>query len=223
MELLMHATQTSQDISDAELLMQHLAGQADAFAALTRRYQRELYAFLARFTGDSALAEDVFQETFLQVYQSAGSFDTSRRFRPWLYTVAINKARDALRKKRRHPAAPLDAIISSQGGRQTSYSDLMSSNIPSPDEISVNLETRQAVQTIVEEMPESLRQILIMSYFNELPHKEIAEALSIPVGTVKSRLHTAVKYFAEKWKIWVKKQAVSDDGASAYDGTNETR
>lgn len=187
--------------TDGELLRRYLDGQADAFAELVGRYQRSLYGFLVRFTGNRALAEDVFQETFLQVHHSAARFDTSRAFRPWLYTVAANKARDALRKKNRRQAAPLDATLTNDTG--TSYADLLPDDLPGPDEISANQETRQAVHDMIAELPEHLREVLVMCYFNELPYKEIAEALSIPVGTVKSRMHAAVRAFAEKWSAYL--------------------
>ncbi len=190
---------TPEPVSDNDLLARHLAGDTDAFAALVRRYRRELYSFLARFTGSETLADDVFQETFIQLYVSAGSFDLSRRLKPWLYTIAANKARDALRSRSRRQAAPLDAQMSSTDDA-TTYADLMPANIPAPDESILNLEVRQTVQNIVRDMPEDLRNVLILSYFQELPYKEVAEILDLPLGTVKSRLHTAVKHFAQKWK-----------------------
>lgn len=190
---------TPEPVSDNDLLARHLAGDTDAFAALVRRYRRELYSFLARFTGSETLADDVFQETFMQLYLSAGAFDLSRRLKPWLYTIAANKARDALRSRSRRQAAPLDAQMSNSDDA-TTYADLMPSNIPAPDESILNLEVRQTVQNIVRDMPEDLRNVLILSYFQELPYKEVAEILDLPLGTVKSRLHTAVKHFAQKWK-----------------------
>ena len=202
-------TETTQqhDVTDNDLLQRYLDGEGEAFAALLKRYEPELYGFLVRFTGNAALAEDVFQDTFLQVYRSAALVDLDRPFRPWLFTVAANKARDALRKRKRHAAAPLDATVNSNGEEsQNSYADLMASEIPSPDEISMNLETRQAVHTIVEQLPENLRMVLALSYFQELPHKEIAEILSVPVGTVKSRMHKAIQLFATKWKAWLQEQ-----------------
>jgi RNA polymerase sigma-70 factor (ECF subfamily) len=66
----------------------------------------------------------------------------------------------------------------------------------------MNLETRQAVQRVVDAMPENLRTVLLMSYFNEFPYKEIAEILDVPLGTVKSRLHAAVQHFARQWKAY---------------------
>lgn len=206
-------TKTSQqhEVSDNDLLRRYIDGEGDAFAALLRRYEPELYGFLIRFTGNAALAEDVFQETFLQVYRSIGLIDLDRPFRPWLFTVAANKARDALRKRKRHTAAPLDAAVKSNGEEpQISYVDLMVSEIPSPEEISMNLETRQAVQNTVEQLPENLRAVLVLSYFQKLPHKEIAEILSVPIGTVKSRIHKAIKSFATKWHTWARKQDRDD-------------
>ena len=193
---------TESALSDTELLRLHLEGDQKAFGVLVRRYRRELFNFLARFTGDLAMAEDVFQETFLQLHLSGGTFDLSRRLKPWLFTIAANKGRDAMRKTYRRQAAPLDAKIAGSESQESTYADLMPSNIPPPDESLMNLETRQAVQRIVDAMPENLRTVLLMSYFNEFPYKEIAEILDVPLGTVKSRLHAAVQHFARQWKAY---------------------
>jgi RNA polymerase sigma-70 factor (ECF subfamily) len=189
-----------QDASDADLLRRHLDGDSEAFAALLHRYQRELFNFLSRFTGDASLAEDVFQETFLQLHVSAGAFDTQRRLKPWLFTIAANKARDAMRSRMRRQSAPLDAAVAGSHDDRTTYADLMPSSIPSPDESVLNLEDRQAVRKIIEEMPENLRLVLLLSYFDEMPYKDIAEMLDLPLGTVKSRLHAAIRLFAKMWK-----------------------
>ena len=191
----------SKSITDAQLLQRHLEGDAEAFGALVRRHQRELYGFLVRFTGSRSLAEDVFQETFLQLHLSAAAFDASRRLKPWLFTIAANKARDAMRSRWRRHAAPLDATVAGSEDEQTTYVNLLAANIPAPDESLSNLETRRAVQNIVSRMPENLRTVLVLSYFHELPYKEIAEILDVPLGTVKSRLHAAVNHFAAQWKV----------------------
>jgi RNA polymerase sigma-70 factor (ECF subfamily) len=189
-----------QTVSDGDLLQRHLEGDAGAFPALVRRYQRELYNFLVRFTGDTAMAEDVFQEAFLQLYLSAGTFDPQRRLKPWLFTIATNKARDAMRSRWRRHAAPLDATVPGGQDEGATYVDFMPSDVPAPDDSLLNLEARQAVQNIVKGMPESLRAVLLLAYFHELPYKDIADALNVPLGTVKSRLHAAVKWFARRWK-----------------------
>ncbi len=187
-------------VSDERLLLSYIQGDTDAFTQLLRRYRRPLFSFLYRFVGNAALAEDVFQETFLQIHLSAPGFDMSRRLKPWLFTIAANKARDALRSRARRPAAPLDAKVSSDASGATTFVDLMPGNIPRPDETLENQETASTVQTIVGQMPESLRSVLVLSYFNEFPYKQIAEILDVPLGTVKSRLHVAVKEFARRWK-----------------------
>ena len=93
----------------------------------SNRYQRELYHFLMRFLGNRASAEDVFQETFLQVHQSADQFDPQRRFRPWLFTIAANKARDLIRSQSRRPTNPLQATISPGDSESGEFIDLMKS------------------------------------------------------------------------------------------------
>lgn len=198
--------------SDELLLEGYLNGDLPAFQRLVERYQRELYHFLVRFLGDRAAAEDVFQETFLQVHQSGEQFDLSRRFRPWLFTIAANKARDLMRSQARRPTSPLQAEISpgeGEGGGQ--FIDLMSADIPTPDEPLSREELQQAVQGTVMALPDHLREILLLSYFHQFPYKQIADILDIPLGTVKSRLHAAVATFAERWK----------QQASAFDGNGE--
>lgn len=192
--------QLNETISDTQLLQRHLQGEEAAFGTLIKRYRKELFSFLVRFTGDVEMAEDVFQETFLQLHISAATFDPQRRLKPWLFTIAANKGRDAMRSRWRKQAAPLDAMVGGSNDDQTSYASLMPSSIPAPEEALANLETRQAVQKIVDRMPENLRVVLLLSYFHDFPYKDIAEMLNVPLGTVKSRLHAALRYFAKQWK-----------------------
>ena len=198
-------------VSDEALLQRHLDGDAEAFGALVRRYRRELFNFLARFTGDASLADDVFQEAFLQVHVSGPKFDMSRRLKPWLFTIAANKARDALRSRARRQAAPLDAAV---GGDEEhgAYVSLMPANVPRPDEASLNLETRRIVQSVVSEMPGPLRTVLLLCYFHEFLYKEIAEMLGVPLGTVKSRLHAALKDFGRRWQAVAKRLGYDQKG-----------
>ena len=189
------------DQADEELLNQYRNGNRAAFAELVRRYERELFHFLVRFLGDRAAAEDVFQETFLQVHQSAEQFDTDRRLRPWLFTIAANKARDVMRQRARRPTNPLEATIGGssdeEGGR---FIDLMQASIDMPDESMQKQELQDRVQGVVMSMPHHFREILLLSYFHQFPYKQISDMLGIPLGTVKSRLHAAVANFAERWE-----------------------
>jgi len=190
----------ARQLSDEELIRQYRQGHEEVFRFLIRRYRRELYNMLVRFVRDRNAAEDIFQETFLQVHQSADTFDTSRRFKPWLFTIAANKARDYLRKRTRRPSARLDAPVSGEAGEGQTFIDLMEGDLPLPEQTLAEGEVAQRVRDTVDQLPEHLQEILLLAYFQKLPYKEIAETLHIPLGTVKSRLHTAVGTFAKIWK-----------------------
>ena len=189
-------------VSDEQLLLRYTQGETAAFEELVRRYRLSLFYFLARFVRDRVLAEDIFQETFLQIHLSAGGFDVHRRLRPWLFTIAANKARDALRSRSRRSMAELDAEVGGDQGERRRYVDLMAGNSDQPSETLENKEQAADVKSIVGRMPESLREVLLLAYFEEFAYKEIAEILDVPLGTVKSRLHVAVKDFARRWKAF---------------------
>src|SRR5256885_13064968 len=146
--------------SDEDLLAAYRHGDRGSFAKLVERYQRELFHFLVRFLGDRAAAEDVFQESFLQVHQSAGQFDLQRRFRPWLFTIAANKARDLMRSQARRPTNPLQATISPGDDDSGQFIDLMESSVQMPSEQMEQQELQGLVQGTVMNMPEHLREIL---------------------------------------------------------------
>jgi len=198
-----------EDRTDEQLLAGYRTGDRASFAELVNRYQRELFHFLVRFLGDRAAAEDVFQETFLQVHQSADQFDPERRFRPWLFTIAANKARDLMRSQARRPTNPLQASISPGDDESGQFIDLMESSQALPGEPMERQELQQQVHKTVMGMPEHLREILLLSYFHQFPYKQISDILGIPLGTVKSRLHAAVAHFADKWKSTNQHQPLS--------------
>jgi RNA polymerase sigma-70 factor (ECF subfamily) len=186
--------------SDEELFVEIQRGDEAAFETLVRRFEVELFCYLARYTGDAALADDVFQNTFLQVYQKRQSFDSGRRVRPWLYAVATHQAIDALRRQQRSNRNVLDVP---QGHDPDSGAvapcDALAAPGPSVEAAAIDGEARRQVRAAVDQLPEHLKPVVIMSYFQSMRHKEIAQALSIPVGTVKSRLFAAVKLLQEKW------------------------
>jgi RNA polymerase sigma-70 factor (ECF subfamily) len=189
-----------ESFSDERLLAESMAGSDGAFRVLVERYSKELFQFVIRFTRNSEIAEDVVQETFLQVYQSAGSFDSGRSFRPWLFAIAANKARDCLRGSARRREIPLSGGGLSGEGQETTLLDILSDETQMPSEVLEGDEQREVVRALVSQMPDNLREVLILGYYHHLAYKEIAEALSIPLGTVKSRLHAAVCCFAAAYK-----------------------
>ncbi len=189
-----------EEFTDAQLIQRFAEGDQQAFQELVSRYKNSLYAFLKRFLNRMDLVEDVFQETFLQVYTSRESFDLSRPFRPWLFTIAANKAKDSLRKQQRNAAVPIGTMASEE---ESSFSDVLNSltgDETKPYENIEKGEQAQMVREVVGNMPEQGREILILAYFNKFSYKQMADILSIPIGTVKSRLHTAVARFAKDYK-----------------------
>lgn len=189
-----------EQLTDEQLLAVYRDGRLEAFEALVRRFRPELLHFLIRFASNRAAGEDLFQETFLQVHISADTFDVSKRFKPWLFTIGANKARDYLRKNKRQRTVPLSALVDRKQEDGPSFVDLMQADLPLPQDVVQDSETAELVKGVVESLPDHLREVLLLAYFNQFAYKEIAEMLGIPLGTVKSRLHAAVGTFAQLWK-----------------------
>ena len=193
--------------SDEELFVLHREGDPQALRVLVERYAGELHGFLTRLVGSRAGADDVFQEAFLQVHLAAESFDSERRFRPWLYTIAANKGRDYLRRQRRRSAISLDAPV--QAGGDAGLVDLLAGGDRSPSASLEDGDERAIVKHVVDELPPHFREILLLSYFQKLSYAQIADSLGIPLGTVKSRLHAAVAHFAQSWKLACARRGIS--------------
>ena len=165
---------------------------------LVERHHRELYRFVVRFTGIGAAAEDVVQDTFLQAHMAASRFDPQRKLKPWLFTIAANKARDYLRTRTRRKEVALDAPINgAEDSESPRFFALMADDGPTPLENLEESEKNAIVRKTVDRLPSGLREVLILAYFHKFPYKEMADILEIPLGTVKSRLHSAVASFGK--------------------------
>ncbi len=191
------AVSNNQVLTDEELLDAYRRGDTGAFAQVVERYQRELSHFLVRLLGDRSAAEDVFQETFLEVHQSADQFDPSRRFRPWLFTIAANRARDLMRSQARRPSNPLQPSISPGDEESAQFVDLTESAATATGGRLDMEELQRVGHTMVMVMPDDLREILLLSCFHQFSYKQISDILNIPLGTVKSRIHAAFATLAD--------------------------
>ena len=187
-------------MNDRELLERYAAGEEDAFQQLVSQYKDSVYGFLRRFLSRSDLVEDVFQETFMQLYVSRDTFDQSRPLRPWLFTIAANKAKDALRRMQRNESAHLSNMFDSDEHSIDDVLNTLDCDTRMPYDDLIKDETADSVKKVISKMPTKLREIILLAYFHKFSYAEIAEMLRIPVGTVKSRLHTAVGRFAEDWE-----------------------
>jgi RNA polymerase sigma-70 factor (ECF subfamily) len=159
-------------------MVQLQAGDEGALAVLMDRYKGPLYGFLSRRVDDSAV-DDLFQESWLRVVRARDRFDPRRRFSTWVFQIANNLCRDRGRRRAveiRH----LEELARSRG-------DAVERTSPPPVELRLDMRRR------LDALPERLREVLVLRYYQQLPERDIAEILGIPRGTVKSRLHAAVK------------------------------
>jgi RNA polymerase sigma-70 factor (ECF subfamily) len=171
-------------MNDAELAKNAKEGDEEAFAELVKRHLPAVYTFLARYTGDDALAEDATQETFVKAWRNLSRFDASKPLRPWLMRIARNAANDTLRKKRALPFSRLFALRDE--GDDFSFEDTLADEAPLPPELFEKRELAETVQRALAELPERDRALLLMRYEDEFPFEDIATALSAPLNTVKS-------------------------------------
>ena len=188
-------------VTDEQLIAQYRrTGNRELFAELVYRYERELYNYLRRYLNDGELAEDAFQATFLQVHLKCDQFDEGRRFRPWLYAVATNQAIDARRKVMRHRMVSLDQAGSSAEGDEVSrLVNLLESHEEAPLKGVERRENSELIRGTLETLPESMFAVIQLVYYQGMKYREAAEVLDIPVGTVKSRLHSAIAKLTEVW------------------------
>jgi RNA polymerase sigma-70 factor, ECF subfamily len=187
-------------VTDEELIQRYRkTGDRELYAQLVYRYERELFSYLRRYLGDSELAEDAFQATFLQVHLKCDQFEKGRRFRPWLYAIATNQAIDARRRNKRHQHRSLDQNPADAG---TESLDSLASHLecvePGPDSRAESRERDYRIRQTLESLPESLNILIQMIYYQGLKYREVADALGIPVGTVKSRMHMAISRLSEQ-------------------------
>lgn len=187
--------------TDEELLV-HYRETEDraAFETLVHRYERELYSYLRRYLGDEGMAEDAFQTAFLQVHLKAKQFEKDRKFRPWLYTIATHQAIDAQRRTKRHRLVSLDRRNATEGEEGSgALMDLLENKGEGPAAEFEAGERGRWVRRAVDSLPEQLKAAVTLIYYQGLKYREAADVLGVPVGTVKSRLHTAVMKLNEAW------------------------
>lgn len=187
--------------SDEDLLGRLRVGEREVFGTLVKRYERELFGYLRRYLGSEDLADDVFQNTFVQVFRKIQQYEPGRLARPWIYAIATNQAIDALRRRNRRTEQRNDLAAGvDENGQPRPLLDVLESQDCGPAERSEVNEQRQKVREAVDRLPEILKQVVLLAYFQGLKYKEVADILEIPVGTVKSRLHAAIAKLGEDWK-----------------------
>jgi RNA polymerase sigma-70 factor (ECF subfamily) len=169
--------------SDGELAREALKGRTEAFGVLVTRYQRPGYLVALSVTGNPEDAEDVAQESFLVALERLEDCRDPERFGGWFLTIVRNRARNLLRRERLRRGEELTPEISpGRGG---------------PEEDLKRLEIRQHLAKGLEGLSEIRREVLLLHDLEGWKHREIAEKLGIPDGTVRSHLHFARKHLRE--------------------------
>ena len=175
------------DLPEQELVRAARGGDADAFEALVRRYEKPVYALTLRMCGNPADAQEAAQEAFLSAWQSLPFFRGEASFSTWLYRLASNLCIDFLRNTRRKPAVPL-TFEDPEGEEQRIE---VVDPAPQPEEALLASEQQAQLDAAMQELEPEHRRILTLRVVNDLSYTDIAEILGIKEGTVKSRLARA--------------------------------
>ena len=174
--------------ADEELARRVQHGDTSDLAVLVQRHHSPLLGFLYRLTGgDRSLAEDLTQEAFLRALRSIQQYQPSRRFKPWLYAIAVNVARDHFKRAATRYAVAL--------------TDEEFTSLADPIELDESIaDEGQRVATAIRALPVHQREALILRYYQDLSLAEIAEVLAVPIGTVKSRVSLGLRQL----RLWLK-------------------
>lgn len=178
--------------SDETLLLEYVTSRdSTLFDELVKRYDQPLTDYVRRHIGDAELAQDAVQGTWLQLHLKCHTFKEGGRVRPWLFTIAVNQAIDAIRSGRRFPKYSLEYAGSDGRGGAEGLRDSLPSRAETSDELAERKELCEQVRRVVGRLPQHLRQLVRLVFFEGLKYREAAQMLAIPEGTAKSRMHAA--------------------------------
>lgn len=173
--------------SDEQIVERALAGDADAFGEIVRRWERRIYALAFGMLGREEEARDAVQETFLSAFRNLRGFRGEAKVSSWLHRIAINQCITRQRRARVRSETALEDETAGDSEFLVAPAD------QSPARAAESRERREFVRRAVSALPTELRQVVVMKEFEELTFQEISEALDLPLSTVKSRLYTALR------------------------------
>jgi len=188
--------------SDPDLMRRVQRGDRDAFAVLVERYRQPIYNFILRTVRDELEAEDLAQNTFVQVWKSARRYRVTAKFSTWLYTIARNLALNELRRRGRHRTESLDAAHPAHGTPVHSHVEDVS--VPMPAEQVVREELYAKVEEAIRDLPEKQRTALLLCREGELSYEDIARVLGVSVSATKSIIHRAREVLRLRLKAYLR-------------------
>lgn len=181
---------------DAALLLALKSGEFAAFSELVDRHQRSLINFFYHLCWDRQAAEDCAQEVFLRLYSHLDTYEPQAKFTTFLFRIARNLWIDRVRSAAVH-GKPASLDSRADGGEGRSLGERVPSRSLSPVEILAKEEQQVALQRALDRLPEEQRAVVILSEIQGLKYQDIGAILDVPVGTVKSRMHTAMERLKE--------------------------
>ena len=180
---------------DAELVARVQRGDKKAFDLLVLKYQRKILRLLGRMIRDPSEIEDVAQEAFIKAYRALPQFRGESAFYTWLYRIAVNTARNWLASAGRRPSAP--NAIENEDGETFNETDNLT-DISTPEAMLASREIAEAVNAVIEELPEELRTAIVLREIEGMSYEDIAQSMDCPIGTVRSRIFRAREAIATR-------------------------
>lgn len=191
------AKETEKDI-DYRLMYGIQKGDMVMFNQMVDRYKDRLMNVIGRMLSSQEEAEDIVQETFVRVYQHRQSFNFKHCFSTWIYTIALNLARNELRKRRKFKFYDITEMQGNE--KEFAVDPEVPSNLP------------QALNKAISQLPEKYRVAFMLRDVQELPYDEVAKILDVPLGTVKSRVNRARLMLREKLQPRLEEQNALSKG-----------
>ncbi len=192
--------------SDALLVERTVAGDQKAFELLVIKYQRRIQRLIGRMVRDVDLVEDIAQETFIRAYRALAQFRGEAQFYTWLYRIAVNTAKKALMDLKRNPTISENSF-KSEDDDETSPLENELTSTETPEAVLAGKEIAEMVNAAMEALPEELRQAITLREIEGLSYEEISEAMSCPIGTVRSRIFRAREAISEKVRPLLENQS----------------
>jgi RNA polymerase sigma-70 factor (ECF subfamily) len=187
------------DAAAAEWLDRARQGDAQAFCRLAAAHEERLFRHAVALCRDPALAEDLAAETLVQAWRSLGRFNAQCQFSTWLYAILLHRYQKAVRRARREPV-PISSLAPAEAGTVAERLDCLPDPQPPPAEAAQAAEQARTVRAAVAALPAIHQEVLCLRFFEGASLPEIAAALGLPLGTIKSRLHHALEKLRAEWR-----------------------
>ncbi|WP_133157511.1 RNA polymerase sigma factor RpoE [Hydrogenophaga pseudoflava] len=204
-----HSAPPSPD-SDAMLVQRTLAGEMRAYELLVIKYQRRVERLIGRMVRDSDLVQDIAQETFIRAYRALAQFRGDAQFYTWLYRIAVNTAKKQLLELKRDPLVFQSQLNSADEDETSSAERELNSSVAdteTPEAVLASKEIAQAVNAVMDALPDELRMAITLREIEGLSYEEIALALDCPIGTVRSRIFRAREAISSRIKPMLERQS----------------